>query len=291
MTIGSKPETPPDTQIGSDGVRYPTGTQPTEDPGFYSPLFDLSDPSDADVLTYNSTTGKWEPQASAGGPGGPGGSGGSGGGVMPIVTSARTIVPNFTPGLDYGYNLVPATGDGNTIEMQVFRTSAYIWGPLPVWWTFDIDTLRIDMPSVAATAAAGDEASLYLYSVTDDGLPGVSLTGSTPIATFDAFSPGRRTFTGLDLDYATHFEGRSHIYLGIACDQTNAGQFIRIRCYSGPTLPSVLSPVSAAPRRNVLRCEPVELGTDLSAHSVSGANGAGLLTPNDLPVPIVFFRP
>lgn len=31
------PEITPDTQIGSDGVRYPTGTQPTDDPGWYGP--------------------------------------------------------------------------------------------------------------------------------------------------------------------------------------------------------------------------------------------------------------
>lgn len=66
------PEITPNTQIGSDGVRYPAGTQPTADPGFYSPDFNLSDPSDNDVLTYNAATGKWEPSASAGGGGGSG---------------------------------------------------------------------------------------------------------------------------------------------------------------------------------------------------------------------------
>lgn len=60
----------PDTQIGSDGERYPTGTQPTTDPGFYAPDFDLSDPSDNDVLTYDAATGKYGPEPASGGGGG-----------------------------------------------------------------------------------------------------------------------------------------------------------------------------------------------------------------------------
>ena len=62
------PETTPDTQIGSDGERYPTGTQPTADPGGPIPPFgDASGATNGQTLVYDASAGEWVPGAASGG--------------------------------------------------------------------------------------------------------------------------------------------------------------------------------------------------------------------------------
>lgn len=57
-----------DTQIGSDGVRYPTGTQPTANPLGPLPAFgDVSGASNAETLVFDAASGLWIPGTASGG--------------------------------------------------------------------------------------------------------------------------------------------------------------------------------------------------------------------------------